>query len=188
MRGLIVCEPIEADYPTLPPPGVIERVRTFCQVRQLARRWEAWRPLTLGFLAAVVVACAGLRHTSVTAIVVDVLPVALTMTVILAGFAVAQSLLLLSVERPVIARLRASGHYDALVGYFCEATRSAVCFVTVAISILFLHACGMRVPAHDRLVPSALAGCFVWACLSARRITRLMLKLALCSDGTPPAT
>jgi hypothetical protein len=178
-----VREPAEADYPPLPPPGVVERVRTFCQDRQLARRWEAWRPLSLGFLAAIVVACAGLQHTSVTAIVVDVLPVALTMTVILAGFvAVAHSLLLVSVERRVIARLRASGHYDALVGYFCEAGRSAVCFAAVAISILVLHACGLRLPVHDRLVPAALAGCSAWACLSALRIHRIMFKLALCRN------
>jgi hypothetical protein len=181
--------PSEVDYPALPPPRLGERVRAFVQRTQLARRWEAWRPRAIGLLAATGAAWAGLQHTSVTAIVTSVLPVALTVTAILAGFVTtAQSMLLVLMDLPVIARLRASGHYDALVGYFLEVVRSMACFVAVAISILVVRACGLQLPAHDRLVPALLAGCFTWVCLSGLRMNRLMLKLLLHKDGTPPAT
>ena len=147
----------------------------------------AWHPRAIGFLAATVVACAGLRHASVVAIVTSVLPVVLTTTVILAGFAtIARSLLLM--DRAAVARLRTSGHYDSLVGCFWEVDRAMVGFVAVAVSILVLHACGLRLPAHDRLVPAALAGCFIWVCFSGLEMNRLMLKLLLHKDGAPPTT
>jgi hypothetical protein len=180
--------PSEADYPPLPRPRIVERIRVFWQGRELGRRWEAWRPRALGLLAAAVAARAGLQHTSVTAIVTGVLPIALTVTAILAGFVTtAQSMLLVLMDRPVVARLRASGHFEPLVGYFREVVRSMACFIAVAISVLVLDACGVRLLQHDRLVPAALAGCFIWVCFSGLRMNRLMLKLLLHKDGTPPA-
>jgi hypothetical protein len=166
----------------------MERIRAFWQGRELDRRWEVWRPRALGLLAAAVAAWAGLQHTSVTAIVTGVLPVALTVTAILAGFVTtAQSMLLVLMDRPVIARLRVSGHYDSLVGYFREVGHSMTCFIAVAISVLVLHACSLQLPVHDRLVPASLAGCFIWVCVSGLRMNSLMFKLLLHKDTAPPA-
>ena len=112
------------------------------------------------------------------------LPVALVVTAVLAGVVVtgAQSLLLVLIDRPIVARPRASGHYEALVGYFWEAARSMVWCVAVSISILVLNACGSRLPSHDRLVPALLAGCFAWVWLSGLRASRLVFKLLVHRD------
>jgi hypothetical protein len=140
-------------------------------------------------LAAAVAAWASLPHTSVAAITTSVLPVALTVIAVLGGFVTtAQSLLLVLTDKPVVARLRESGHYQSLIGYFSEVGRSMVCFFAVAISVQILHACNLRLPLHDRSVPALLAGCFIWVCLSSVRMNRLMFKLLLHKDGLPPPT
>jgi hypothetical protein len=75
----------------------VERARGFCQDCEFARPWEAWHPLALGFLAAIVLACAGLRHASVAAIVAGVLPgVPDVATILGASTTVAQLLPILS--------------------------------------------------------------------------------------------
>ena len=149
----------------------------------------AWHSRAPGFLAATAAACAGLSHASVVAITTDVVPVALTRTAILAAFVmIARSLRLLLVGRAVVARYRASGHWDLLDGCLWEARRSMICFASVAISVLILHACDVRLPVHDRLVPAALAGGFTWVCSSGLRMNSLMFKLLLHKDGAPPAT
>ena len=164
-------------------------MRSFVERTQIARRWEAWRPRALGLLAAAGAASAGLQHASVDAIATGVLPVALTVTAILAGFVTtALSMLLVLLDKPVVTRLRASGHYESLVGYFREVIHAMGCFVGVATGVLVLHACKKLLPWHDYLVPASLAGCFVWVCASGLRMNRLMLKLLLHKDTAPPAT
>ena len=149
-------EPVEIDYPPLPRPGIVEQVRGFCQDHELARRREAWLPSVLGFMAAMAAGSVGLGTRQLGVIVAGVLPIVLMVSAILAGFvAVARSLLLVSMDRSVVARLASSGHFESLIGYFREADRSMVCFVVVAIAALVLRACDVRVPLHDRLVPGA---------------------------------
>lgn len=135
-----------------------------------------------------VAACAGMRDRSVDAIIANVLPIALAIVAILAGFiTTAQSLLLVLLDAPVMARLRASGHYEVLIGYFRGVGRSLAWFLVLAMAILIAHACEARLVFYNRLVPALLAGLFVWTCASGLRMNHLMFTILIKKDSLPRA-
>jgi hypothetical protein len=112
------------------------------------------------------------------ALVVQVVPVTITVAAILAGFqATAESLLLAQVESRLVRSLSESGHYQKLVDYFRESARSLSWFIALAIAVLVMDACRVRVPYHERLVPAALAFFFVWAFAANSRVSRLMIAI-----------
>jgi hypothetical protein len=175
--------------PELPPPGFVERFLGHVERLQVARRWEQWHPLGLAIIVGMVTALVGLSRKSVDATVTLVLPTAVTVAAMLAGFlTTAQTLLLVLISTPAVQSLRRSGHFDRLVRFFWEVGRAFICFIGAALVSMAVTVCGGTFPAHDRLLPAVLAGTFVWAALTSVRMSRLITKLLLNKDSArPPA-
>lgn len=163
-----------------PPPGKFLRLVRWIQRAELARLREKCAPLAWGIATAAFGFSAGLSHYKVNAIVAGVLPVAITVAAVLAGFqSTAHSLMFVLIETPVVRSLRVSGHYDRLVAYFKESSRSLSWFIALAVVAMILQACRITLPWHDRVVPAALSFLFVWAFAANCRVNRLMVKLLL---------
>ena len=166
--------------PELPPSGRLEAFRRRLHVLEFERLQEEWSPLIWAVVAGLAGALAGLSATSVNEIVGVVVPVAISVAAVMAGFqTTGQSLMLVLIDSPVIRSLRASGHYERLVSYFWASIRTLAVFIGLALAVLVLKSCRLRVPFHERAVPALLAFSFAWAAAASLRMNRLMIKLLL---------
>lgn len=144
------------------------------------RLWEASSPFLLGLCAGLAGLLARLPADSVDRLVRDVVPVAISVAAVLAGFqTTAQSLMLVLIDTPAMKALRATGHYEKLVGFFWASMRTLARFIAFALVVMVCDACRYRLPWHERTVPALLAFSFVRAALTTIRMGRLTIKLLL---------
>jgi hypothetical protein len=164
----------------LPPPGPLERLQTWYEDVQGARRHEQYGPSAWALVAGGVAGGLGLSLTAVQGLVVSLVPSALTVAALLAGFqTTALSLMLVLMKTPALVALRDTVHYGRLVQYFWAASRTLCAFIAVALLVLALTSIHVQIPGHTRIVPAVLAFTFVRSALSSLRVNRLMTKLLL---------
>jgi hypothetical protein len=162
----------------LPEPGWGERSRRWARAMHVAAHYERWYPLGWALVAGALSCCWPLDRNQVDRLISIVLPVAISVAAILAGFqTTAQSVMLALMDSPSARFLRRTGHYDTLVGFHWVAIASLLVFIAVALAILAAKAIGDGVNQHGRLIPGVLVCLFILATAASFRVMRLMFKL-----------
>ena len=102
----------------LSPPGLFERMHRACRVHGVALWAEKLYPTALGTVAGLMAGTSTFTEAQVDALVTDVLPVAISVTAILAGFqATAKAMMLAIIRSEAVEFLKRTGHYGSVVGY-----------------------------------------------------------------------
>lgn len=162
----------------LPATGRVEAVRAWCKQHRVAAHCERWFPYGLAALAGALTCCWNLDPTQMDRLVGTVVPVAISVAAILAGFqTTAQSVMLALLDSSSAKFLRRTGHYDTLIGFHWAAITSLLAFIGVALGILAAKAIADAINQHGRLVPSVLSLLFVLAVAASFRVMHLMFKL-----------
>jgi HNH endonuclease len=121
---------------------------------------------------------------SVDRLALEVLPSVITATSMLAGLmAVAQSILLAQLDRPVIEYLKSEGYYEDLVNSQGATIRAQLLFIAACLLAMVLRVANVRHPAYLSVAPAALAflGVLVWCC--TWRQMNLVFKILTKKDG-----
>jgi hypothetical protein len=151
---------------------------------------EGWYPLAFGAIT-----CFGLAHFAVSdevfrSIMDRVMPTAISVAAILAGFQGAgQAVLLGILESGTISYLKRTGHYKRLVLFLWRAILLLFVSVILALVVLVRYASGKTPWLNTTWTLAILAGCFVWAVMASYRINWLMFRVLLLengSEGRPP--
>lgn len=155
-----------------------ERFDAWLETHKAPLRFEEWRPTVLALLASIVAASWHPSGDVLERVVKSVIPVAVTAAALLAGLqTTAQAMMLVVMDKPIAARLAASGHLDVLMRYFRDSVAALVTFGWLGLAAMILEAIEATVPWERRLVPAILAFATVRAGASVTRLNRIMLNL-----------
>lgn len=144
----------------------------------MARLLEERLPFLLAVLAGLLAGAKGPSRESMGRIVSDVLPITIGAASVLAGFlGISLSVMLALIDSSIVKSLRVTGHFQRLVGYFWASVSALCLYVGVALALLLLRACEVRLPWHERTAAASVAFTSVWALLACRRVGRLLVKL-----------
>ena len=156
----------------------IGNARQLLSELHLARRWEAWHPVVFGLGFLWWAWGMPVSATQQAALYNHVLPIALTLASILAGFqATGHSVLLAIVGSSAWEHLQRLGLADQVVRFHWEAIRALMLFIALALVVLVAHALGHAHGAGWDQAPAVLGGVLVWAGAGSYRVVRLMVKL-----------
>lgn len=161
------------DSSTDPPiPRLRRWIRTKLRPRQ---RIEKWYPCVAGFVGGTV-GWDWARDTVISeALTDDVLPMATTVTAILAGFqASAQSVLLALIGNDVWAYLKRNGHSNRLLGYHWETIWTLFAFVALALIVLAIRATSAVPATPHPVLMGILIGLLAWSLMASHRICHIM--------------
>lgn len=163
---------------SLPPPSGFAKLKKWFREHRVALFLEGTHPLLLGTAAAIAVWWSVLTEDQVSKLLEDVLPTAVTVATVLAGFqATAQSVLIALIDSPAWRYLQRLKHDHRLVNYHWETIVSLLVFVGISLGILIAKAVGVPVEKSVNVVPAVLAASLVHAALCSVRIARLMVVL-----------
>ena len=159
----------------LPSPGWYERNFRATKPARIAERFY---PAVGGVACFVLYSSIGTHTPAYDDIVQNVLPSAVSVAAVLAGFqATAQSIMLAVVGSDTIQRLKQSQHYLVLISYLWETVISLLLFVSLGLFVQWRQAAGAPTLIPERWWLAILAGVLVWSGFSSLRIMFLMVKI-----------
>jgi hypothetical protein len=164
----------------LPPPNFVERARKWFADNQVDRRIETWYPFVGACIAVLFPAIWQPTPDEFDGLVKDVLPVAVSVASVLAGFQAAGQAILLALigsQSAVIRTLRETGHYKTLTDYLWGALLGLVVFIGLAVLVLSMRAFKSPCLNWSTTWTIVLTWVFVCALLASLRIMSLMMKL-----------
>ena len=166
----------------LPPPTQLERLRRWLRWVGVRRWIEALHPLILGIVAGSSFRWVELTELQALKINDDVLPLAVSVAAILAGFQGAMHAIFLAVIRSrTVRHLRDKNAYASLMRYIWSGVVSLVLFVAVAMIVISLNALDL-LPDWPRTIYGVLVGLFTFSLLASSRIMLLLLRLLKHAD------
>lgn len=166
--------------------------------RKWRKRWgkrcEMYHPLCGGVLAAGLIWVTGIGETGYVKLLGTVLPAAITVAAILAGFqGTTHAILLTLLRSKIVQQLKRAGLYDDLIGYVYRAVIALLGFVVVAVAIMAVDivkadpwgwivgggalTLGKVKITWPTVNAGILGGGFVYATLVSARVMRLVVKL-----------
>jgi hypothetical protein len=162
---------------TLPPPTNRELLNRFVRRIGICSWIEALHPIVFGIGAGVSFHWVSLTDVQVSNINEDVLPLAVSVAAILAGFQGAMHAIFLAVigSRTVLF-LRKKNAYKSLMRYIRSGVISLVVFVAMAMMVIVLSALSL-LPDWPRTVYGFLVGLFTYSLLATTRIMLILLRL-----------
>jgi len=167
----------------LPPLGWYPRLRSSAAALLGKYLDGRVRPLLYG-LAAALVAWAWFPAKGADKLAVDVLPTAVSATAMLAGLmAVAQSVLLALIDKPIIAYLKNEGYYPTLIEYQAAAFWTQLRFIAACLIVMVIRTAQYQGATYLSLVGPVLAFLGVWAWSCTCRQMNLMFLLLRKKDG-----
>ena len=169
----------------LPEPTLVERSRRWWRVHRVSLRWADWHP-RVG--AVIAIAAFGfqtrLKAHQLDAVLTDVLPVAITVAAVLAGFqATAHSVLIAVIDTPAWKFLQAARHDVRVIEYHAETMNALFAFIGVAVVVMIVEATVGFTGTTADVGLAVLAGLFIWSALCCVRLSRCMVKLLKKRDG-----
>jgi hypothetical protein len=168
------------------PPSQWDVFLARLQKIDFAGKYEKWSPSF--WAAAIFVLALFLTISGKTTgdFVEKALPNFVSVAAFLVAFQMtAQSLMLVLIDSPLVNRLKGSGHYQLMVGYFKSAVGTLMRFIAVALSVISLRSLALSPSWADRLIPSLIAFFFVHAFLASLRLNRIMIKIMLNKNVGP---
>ncbi len=168
----------------LPSLSRFGRLRRWCRRHRLGLRLEAWYPRLLAIVAGVVIWRTDLSEAHVGTLIADILPIAVTLATVLAGFqATAQSVLVALIDSAAWKYLQRIEHDQRLVDYHWESILSLLLFITLSLAVLIAKAVSVQVASFTSLLPAAFGGLLIHSGLCCFRIMRLMVYLLKHKDA-----
>jgi hypothetical protein len=166
----------------LPPPTYYERFKRRVRRHGVYRHVEGWLPLLLAVAAGAAMRWVEVSEVQAAKLNADVLPLAVSVAAILAGFQGAMHAIFLAVIRTRTVRyLREKNAYGSLMQFIWTGVVSLVAFVAVAMTVISLNAVDL-LPQFPRVIYGVLVGLFTFALLSSSRIMLLLLRLLKHAD------
>lgn len=164
--------------PPLPPDNWYERFQDWCDRHKVAERTERYYPKVIAAVGGLVAASLSYSSKGLDGAVTNVLPTALSVVSIFAGFqAISLSIMIGASTTEVAKRLSRWGELSRVADYLWESILAVVLFTLMGIGFLMFHSLSIRLPLHSRVEPGLLASTFVWAILATIRLSHLMVKL-----------
>ena len=137
----------------------------------------------LGFVCAIVVSRIGITKLQFSSLIKDVLPVAISVAAIFAGFQGAIHAILLSMLRSRVVRaMRKEDVYKRLIGFIRAGFGTLTLFVAVALGVLVLISLDLFPDKAAKWTSASLIGLFIWALLASVRVTLVEVKMLHHSD------
>jgi hypothetical protein len=184
---------------SLPPKTRLERFRERLVAWKVSEYWESWYPTGCGGLTFIVVLLYPISAVSYKAFIKDVVPTAVSVAAILAGFQGTIHTILLSIRKSrAVRELQQSGHFTKLVSFVGSGVLSLLIFVAVAMGVLAFRAATLdtgvggsklgqdvipSIWSATRLFSAMLTALFVHAIASSIRIIRLVVLLLKVSES-----
>jgi hypothetical protein len=166
----------------LPPPMHIERLRATLDRWGVRRHWECWHPLIVGVTLGSVMLFVRITDQQAEKINSAVLPLAVSVAAILAGFQGAMHAIFLAVIRTKTVRyLREKNAYQSLMRYIRSGVVSLVAFVAVAMFVITAASLDLM-PSWYRFTYGLLVAIFTFSLLAGTRIMMLLLRLLQHAD------
>lgn len=163
---------------SLPPPSNRYKLNKLMDRIRLSRLWEMWYPLLGGVAVAATVYAASVNKESFDKLLKDVVPAALSIAAIFAGFQGAIHAILLTLLRTRIVRaMRKTDSYKLLISYVGAGFATLMLFVSCSLSVLAITAFDLYPEKLVRSGAAVLIGLFAWSLLASVRITVLEVKL-----------
>ena len=136
----------------------------------------------LGFVCAIVVSRIGITKLQFSSLIKDVLPVAISVAAIFAGFQGAIHAILLSMLRSRVVRAMREDVYKRLIGFIRAGFGTLTLFVAVALGVLVLISLDLFPDKAAKWTSASLIGLFIWALLASVRVTLVEVKMLHHSD------
>lgn len=163
-------------------------MRKWWREHRISQRIEAFAPVVFGLAVFVGIWRAGLTEEQVGKLISDVLPTAVTVATVLAGFqATAQSVLIALIDSAAWKYLQRLKHDHRLVNYHWETIVSLLVFVGISLGVLVAKALGLPVGQSTVWVPGLLGATLVHSGTCSIRIAHLMVVLLKQKDTRPLA-
>ncbi len=180
----------------LPPVTRLEKAGNVLERFHARERWEAWGPLLVGVVCGLIVATWRISVSNYSSIMRDVMPTAISVAAILAGFqGTTHSILLSMREGRVLRHLKQRGLVPRLVSFIKTGVVSLLGFVAVSLIALVnvatspniqpASATSTMVSFGARMLVAALAGIFIYSMLASIRIVQLVVKMLTIEDKAP---
>lgn len=178
MRSAFNTQSVFDDAPSVPPDNWYARAQDWCDRYKIAGRIERYGPIALAVGSGIVAAMLFHSSKAMNRAVVAVLPTALSVVAIFAGFqAVSLSIMIAASTTELAKRLSQWGELARVADYLRTAILTVGLFSVVGIGFLTSHALGLRLRGPSGIEPGLLALTFVWAILATLRLSLLMVKL-----------
>lgn len=172
----------------LPALSRVAKAKKWWRERRVSQKIESLAPVVFAVAAFVGVWRAGLTEEQVGKLVSDVLPTAVTVATVLAGFqATAQSVLIALIDSPAWKYLQRLKHDHRLVNYHWETIASLLIFIGLSLGVLIAKALGLAVENSTLWVPGLLGATLVHSGACSIRIAHLMVVLLKQKDTQSPA-
>lgn len=162
----------------LPPPSNRESISAIANAIGLRGWLERLYPLAGGVACALVMAKAGVSKPQFDSLVKDVVPVAVSVAAIFAGFQGAVHAILLSMLRSRVVRaMRKEDMYGRLIGFIRSGFGTLTLFVAASIFVLVSISLNKFPDYAAKWTAAGLLGLFVWALLASVRVTLVEVRM-----------
>lgn len=172
---------------SLPKKPLVARIKGFVRTKSVVHAIEAAYPFIVAIAAGFAVwKWSHLSPDHVLKLIEHVLPIAVTVAAVLAGFqATAQSVLISLLDSNAWRYLQRNNHDARIVDFHWAAIWSLLIFVLVSLGIIVVQAVGFDLASRTRLIPVVLVIMFTLAVLCAHRVAYVMVKILRKKDGRP---
>lgn len=171
------------DPKQLPPPSNKERIKKLIARLHLGLWWEKLYPLLAGIACGWLIYRTAIDKRVFGALLKDVIPAALSIAAIFAGFQGAVHAILLTMLRSRIVRaMRRTDAYDRLISFVRAGFTTLITFVIAALTVLVLNSFDALSDRAVKWSAAILIALFVWSLLASVRITLLEVKMLASPD------